>query len=71
MLIVVGQTYDYLGNLKQTVVNFIAIRYRDVSLFNYTLGNNMFADLNSDQIPELAIDRWPMRTKADLSTIIK
>ena len=71
VLIVGGHTYDYLGNLDQNIVNFIPTHYRAVSIFNFTPSDNVFADLNNDQIPDIAIGRWPVRTQADLSTIIK
>jgi hypothetical protein len=71
VLIVGGHTYDYLGNLNQNIVNFVPTHYRTVSIFYFTPSDNVFADLGSDQIPDLAIGRWPVRTQADLSTIIK
>ena len=71
VLLVGGHTYDYLGNLDDNIVNFIPTHYRKVSIFDFTPSDNVFADLDNDQIPELAIGRWPVRTPADLSTIIK
>lgn len=71
VLIVGGHTYDYLGNLDDNIVNFIPTHYRKVSIFKFTPSDNVFADLNDDQIPDLAIGRWPVRTQDDLSTIIK
>jgi len=71
VLIVGGHTYDYLGNLDANVVNFIPTHYREVSIFNFTPSDNVFADLDNDHVPDLAIGRWPVRTPADLSVIIK
>ncbi len=71
LLIVGGHTYDYHGNLDQDIVNFIPTHYRKVGIFDFTPSDNVYADLNNDQIPDLAIGRWPVRTLTDLSTIIK
>ena len=71
LLIVGGHTYDYLGNLDENIVNFVPTHYREVSIFSFTPSDNVFADLDNDQIPDLSVGRWPVRTKNDLTTIIK
>jgi hypothetical protein len=71
VLIVGGHSYDYLNILDDNIVNFIPTHYRKVSLFNFTPSDNAFADLNHDQLPDIAIGRWPVRTQADLELIIK
>jgi len=71
ILLIGGHTYDYLGYLNSEIVNFIPTHYRKVGIFDFTPSDNVFADLDKDQIPDLTIGRWPVRTQADLSTIIK
>jgi len=71
VLIVGGHTYDYFGITDQSVVNFIPSHYRAVSVFEYTATDNPYADLNGDNIPEISIGRWPVRSTSDLELVIK
>ena len=71
VLIVGGHTSDYFGITDESVVNFIPGHYRAVSVFEYTATDNPYADLNGDNIPEIAVGRWPVRSVLDLQTIIK
>ncbi len=70
MLLVGGHTYDYRDRLGQGAVNFIPAHYRKVSIFEYTQSDNVYADLNGDNLPDIAIGRWPVRTASDLQAII-
>jgi len=70
ILVVGGHTYDYLDVLGSGAVNFIPTHYRRVGIFEYAPTDNVFADLDNDNLPELAIGRWPVRSKADLKAII-
>lgn len=70
ILLVGGHTYDYKNILGQDAVSFIPAHYRRVNFFEYTPSDNVYADLNDDNVPELAIGRWPVRTSADLDAII-
>ncbi len=70
MLIVGGHTYDYLDVLGSGSVNFIPTHYRRVGIFEYAPADNVFADLDNDNRPELAVGRWPVRSEADLTAII-
>ena len=71
ILIVGGHTFDFFGITNDSIVNFIPAHYESVDIFEYTATDNPYADLNGDNIPELAIGRWPVRSLADLQTIIK
>ena len=71
VLIVGGHTFDYFGITDENIVNFIPSHYRPVSVFEYTATDNPYADLNGDNIPEIAIGRWPVRSVEELSLIIK
>ena len=70
ILIVGGHTFDYFGITDENLVNFIPSHYRPVSVFEYTATDNPYADLNGDNIPDVAIGRWPVRSITDLQTII-
>jgi len=70
-LIVGGHTSDYFGIRNDSIVNYIPGHYRQVSIFEYTATDNPYADLNNDNVPEIAIGRWPVRSLADLQTRIK
>ena len=70
VLIVGGHTFDYFGITDDNIVNFIPSHYERVSVFEYTATDNPYADLDGDNIPEIAIGRWPVRSVADLQTII-
>lgn len=70
VLIVGGHTYDYLNVLGTGAVNFIPTHYRRVSSAEYAPADNVFADLDFDNLPEFAIGRWPVRTLDDLNAII-
>lgn len=71
ILLVGGHTYDYFGITDDNIVNFIPSHYRPVNVFAYTATDNPYADLDGDNVPELAIGRWPVRSLTDLQTIIK
>jgi hypothetical protein len=70
MLIVGGHTYDYLDVLNTGAINFIPTHYRPVSYAEYATADNVFADLDDDNLPDLAIGRWPVRSVTDLQSII-
>ena len=70
VLIVGGHTFDYKDQLGQGAVNFIPAHYRPVGFFEYTPSDNVYADIDEDNLPELAIGRWPVRTQADLESIV-
>lgn len=70
MLIIGGHTYDYLDVLNTGVVNFIPTHYRPVSYAVYAPADNVFADLDGDNLPDMAIGRWPVRSVTDLQAII-
>ena len=70
VLLVGGHTYDYTNVLGQGVVNFIPAHYRKVGMFQYTPSDNVYADIDADNLPDLAIGRWPVRTQAELDRII-
>ena len=70
VLVVGGHTFDYKDDLGQGAVNFIPAHYRPVGVFEFTPSDNVFADIDGDNLPDLAIGRWPVRTQTDLATIV-
>ncbi len=70
VLLVGGHTFDYKDLLNQGTVSFIPAHYREVGIFQYTPSDNVFADIDEDNLPDLAIGRWPVRTQADLEHIV-
>jgi len=71
VLLVGGHTHDFFGITNENIVNFIPSHYRPVNVFEYTATDNPYADLDGDNIPEIAIGRWPVRSVDDLKLIIK
>jgi len=70
VLLVGGQTYDYLDINDQGIVNFIPTHYRPVSIFQFAPTDNPYADLDNDNLPDVAIGRWPVRDNQDLADIV-
>ena len=70
LLIVGGHTYDYLDAMGTGAINFIPTHYRRVGIFEFAPSDNVFADLDADNRPDLAIGRWPVRSQKDLEVII-
>ena len=70
VLLIGGHTFDYLDTMGTAAVNFIPTHYRRISSAEYGPTDNVFADLDGDNLPELAIGRWPVRSVADLKVII-
>ena len=71
VLLVGGDTYDYRNFLGKNSISFIP------SLFVYTSPNAryvpadpLYADINGDNIPDLAIGRFPVRSSAELGYMI-
>ena len=71
VLLVGGDTYDYLDYLHIGSVSFIPTPYTATSyLIKYAPADPLLADVNGDGIPDLALGRFPVRTPAELDSII-
>ena len=70
VLLVGGHTFDYRNLLNQDAVNLLPSHYRQQANLRFAPTDNPYADLNKDNIPDLAIGRWPARTQADLDIIV-
>lgn len=71
VLLVGGSTFDYRSITEPNVVNFIPSDYRPVDIFRFTPTDNTYADIDDDNIPDMAIGRWPVRSIEDLEKVIK
>ncbi len=70
VLLVGGHTYDYRGVSGQAVINYIPAHYREVNIFKFAPTDNPYADLDGDNLPEVAIGRWAVRDEQDLAAIV-
>lgn len=71
VLLVGGDTYDYKNYLGQDSVSFVPSLYAQTdAIVRYAPVDALYADTNRDNIPDLAIGRLPVRTTAELATLI-
>lgn len=72
VLLVGGDTYDYFDNLGLGSVSFIPSIYtRTDDIVAFAPVDPLFADIDRDGVPDLPIGRFPVRTDAELETIIE
>lgn len=70
VLLVGGDSYDYLDRLGLQSVSFIPTKYAATLYIQHTPSDQLLTDLNNDGISDKAIGRWPVRTLDDLSSIV-
>jgi len=71
VLLVGGDSYDYLNNLGLGSFSFIPSYYVTTSdVISYTPSDVPFVDFNHDNVPDLAIGRFPVRTVQELESLI-
>ena len=71
ILLVGGDTYDYRNYLGVNSVSFIPSLYFSTGLTSrFVPADPLYADVNYDNVPDLAIGRFPVRTIADLDMLI-
>ncbi len=70
VLLVGGDTYDYRNYLGLNSISFIPSLYGSTGLINWVPANSLYVDLNNDNVPDLAIGRFPVRTPAELTMMI-
>jgi hypothetical protein len=71
LLFVGADSYDYHNNTSSGVISFVPTMYAKTNfLIFFTPTDSLIADLDGDEIQDLAMGRWPVRTIADLNTII-
>ncbi len=71
VLLVGGDTYDYLNYLGVNSRSFIPTNYRATGpIVRYSPVDSPYADVDLDGVADLAIGRFPVRTQAELSAMI-
>ena len=71
VLLVGDDTYDYKNYGKTGSISFIPSIYMPTGdLVQYAPVDPKYADINDDNVPELAIGRFAVRTPAELSNVI-
>lgn len=71
VLLVGGDTYDYLNYLGLRSVSFIPTLYAQTdAIVRFAPVDPLYTDLDNDSIPDLPIGRLPVRTEAELALVI-
>lgn len=71
ILLVGGDTYDYRNYLGRNSVSFIPSLYATTGVnAKFVPVDPLYADVDSDNVPDLAIGRFPVRTTAELDLMI-
>ena len=71
VLLVGGDTYDYRDNLGIHSISFVPSLYtRTGPIANFVPSDPLFADVNGDNVPDVAIGRFPVRTTAELDMMV-
>ncbi len=71
VLLVGGDTYDYLDYLGQGAVSFIPSLYAQTdAIVRFAPVDALYGDTDGDNIPNLAIGRWPVRTQAEVAVLV-
>lgn len=71
VLLVGGDTYDYLDYSGAGSFSFIPSIYtRAGSEIGYAPVDPLYADIDGDLLPDLALGRFPVRTSAELESVI-
>jgi peptidase C25-like protein len=71
VLLVGGDTFDYRNRLGSGSVSFIPTLYAPTHpIVRFSPADSLFADVDGDDVPDLAIGRLPVRTSAELSAVI-
>ena len=71
VLLVGGDTYDYRNYLGRNGISFIPSLYVSTGkIARFVPVDPLYADVNGDQVPDLAIGRFPVRTNAELTLMV-
>ena len=72
VLLVGGDTYDYRNYLGVNSISFIPSLYVETSkVVKFVPADPLYADLDGNNVPDLAIGRFPVRTTAELDLMVK
>ncbi len=71
VLLVGGDSYDYHDNLGLGTVSFLPTLYAQTDdLVYFAPVDAKYTDVDGDNVPDLAIGRFPVRTAAELTTMV-
>jgi len=71
VLLVGGDSYDYHDYLQLGSTSFIPTLYVQTdSVMRFTPSDPLLTDLDGDQVPDLAIGRFPVRTQQELASLV-
>ena len=71
VLLVGGDTYDYMDNLGSGSISFIPSMYARTGEFvEYAPVDPLYADVDGDNVPDVSLGRFPVRTVAELDTLV-
>ncbi|PIE83471.1 MAG: hypothetical protein CSA09_00955 [Candidatus Contendobacter odensis] len=71
VLLLGGSCRDTLGYENSACVDYVPTHYLAVgSLVTYAPSDTLYGDIDGDHIPDLAVGRWPLRTRDDLSRLL-
>ena len=72
VLLVGGDTYDYHDYLGRGSISFIPSLYATTGdIAKFVPADPLYADVDGDNLPDLAIGRFPVRTAAELDLIVQ
>lgn len=72
VLLVGGDSYDYRNYLGLGSLSFVPSLYAPTGdIVRYAPADSLFADLDGDSVPDVAIGRFPVRTSADLDALVE
>jgi len=72
VLLVGGDTYDYRNYLGVNSVSFIPSIYVSTgSIAKFVPADPSYADVNDDNVPDVAIGRFPVRSASDLDLMVR
>ncbi len=71
VLLVGGDTYDYLDHLSLGSISFIPTLYTQTDeIVHFAPADPLFGDVDGDGLPDVAIGRLPVRTAEELAAVI-
>lgn len=71
VLLVGGDTYDYLDYLDQGAVSFIPSPYAQTdAIVRFAPVDALYGDIDGNNVPDLPIGRWPVRSQADAAVLV-
>ena len=71
VLLVGGDSYDYHDNLGLGAISFMPTLYAQTDdIIYFAPVDTKFADVDDDNVPDVAIGRFPVRTAGELTTMV-